>query len=62
MLRCVSNDPDPVLKFLVRRKLGGKELLWAIEEYYQAQGVRFERVEFPFRGPKNIGIITEPPA
>ena len=43
-------------------KLGRDELVEAIEGYYQDNRVRYERVTLPFRGPKNIGIVTEPPA
>ena len=42
-------------------KLGRDELIEAIEGYYRAQGVTFERVVFPFRGPKNVGIVSESP-
>jgi hypothetical protein len=37
------------------------ELLRAIEQYYQQHGVVYERVTFAFKGPKNIGLISEPP-
>ncbi len=42
-------------------KLGRDELLSAIGEFYRVREVRFERVAFPFRGLKNIGLVSEPP-
>lgn len=51
----------PCCNFWSEEKLGRDALVEAIEDYYRAQGVRFERVNFPFRGPKNIGIVSEPP-
>ncbi len=51
----------PCCNFWSEEKLGRNELVEAIESYYQAQGIRYERVAFPFKGPKNIGIISEPP-
>ena len=50
----------PCCNFWSTEKLGRDELLSAIGEYYRAHGVRFERVAFPFRGPKNIGLVSEP--
>ncbi|MBV9850068.1 MAG: hypothetical protein JO250_10385 [Armatimonadetes bacterium] len=52
----------PCCNFWSEERLGQKELLAAIEEYYQGHSVRFERVTFPFKGPKNIGLVSEPPA
>lgn len=40
-------------------KLGRDALLTKIEQWYQEQGIKSERVVFDFEGPKNIGIITE---
>jgi hypothetical protein len=51
----------PCCNFWSREKLGRDALVQAIGEYYRAHGVRFERVIFPFRGPKNIGLVSEPP-
>ncbi len=51
----------PCCNFWSAEKLGQDELVEAIESYYREQRVRFERVIFPFRGPKNIGIVSEPP-
>ena len=33
----------------------------AIEEYYRKHQVSYERITFAFKGPKNIGIVSEPP-
>jgi hypothetical protein len=35
--------------------------LHAIEQYYEQHGVSYERVIFPFKGPKNIGLVSAPP-
>jgi hypothetical protein len=51
----------PCCNFWSDERLGRDELIEAIEDYYREHGVRIERVIFPFRGPKNIGIISEPP-
>ena len=51
----------PCCNFWSEEKLGRDELVAAIERYYLANGVRFERVVFGFRGPKNLGIVSEPP-
>jgi hypothetical protein len=42
-------------------RLGRDALVEAIAAYYRQHGVRFERVTFAFRGPKNIGLVSEPP-
>lgn len=52
----------PCCNFWSTERLGRDELLEAIGEYYRAHDVRFERVTFAFRGPKNIGLVSEPPA
>jgi hypothetical protein len=51
----------PCCNFWSDEKLGQKELLQAIENYYQKHSVIFERVGFQFKGPKNIGLVSEPP-
>ena len=51
----------PCCNFWSAQKLGRDELIESIEGYYREHGVRFERVEFDFRGPKNIGIVSESP-
>ena len=40
------------------RKLGSKELVYAITEYLNGKGIQNEIVSFDFKGPKNIGIVT----
>jgi hypothetical protein len=50
----------PCCNFWSEEKLGRDELVEAIEAYYRAHGVRFERAAFNFRGPKNIGIVSKP--
>lgn len=52
----------PCCNFWCAETLGQRELLQAIEEYYCANGVRYERITFAFRGPKNVGLVSEPPA
>jgi hypothetical protein len=54
--------PVPCCNFWSTEKLGRDELLRAIGEYYQAHDVQFECVVFSFRGPKDIGLVSEPPA
>jgi hypothetical protein len=51
----------PCCNFWSEQKLGRDELLAAIEEYYSGEHVRYERVAFGFRGPKNIGLVSRPP-
>ncbi|MFC1976098.1 hypothetical protein ACFLXQ_06850 [Chloroflexota bacterium] len=51
----------PCCNFWSDEKLGRDELIEAIETYYREHGVRFERVTFGFKGPKNIGLVSEPP-
>lgn len=51
----------PCCNFWSEDKLGRDELIEAIEKYYREHKVRFERVTFRFRGPKNIGIVSDPP-
>ena len=51
----------PCCNFWSDEKLGRDELVEPIASYYRAHGVKFERVVFPFRGPKNIGLVSEPP-
>jgi hypothetical protein len=50
----------PCCNFWSEQKLGRDALLVAIERYYAAHGVAFERVVFEFKGPKNIGIVSAP--
>ena len=51
----------PCCNFWSEEKLGRDELVEAIEDFYRQHHVRFERVVFDFNGPKNIGIVSEPP-
>lgn len=51
----------PCCNFWSEQKLGRDELVEAIEQYYIRYDVRFERVTFPFKGPKNIGLVSWPP-
>jgi hypothetical protein len=50
----------PCCNFWSDEKLGRDELVEAIEDYYRKHPVKFERVAFIFKGPKNIGIVSEP--
>ena len=50
----------PCCNFWSEDRLGRDELVEAIAAYYQANGVRYERVVFPFKGPKNVGLVSEP--
>ena len=51
----------PCCNFWSEEKLGQTELLEAIEDYYYKSQVTFQRIIFPFKGPKNIGIVSDPP-
>ena len=51
----------PCCNYWAEERLGRDELIGAIADYYAEHGVRFERTEFHFRGPKNIGLVSEPP-
>jgi hypothetical protein len=52
----------PCCNFWSEEKLGRDELVEAIESYYREHKISYERVQFGFKGPKNIGIVTDPPA
>lgn len=52
----------PCCNFWSEEKLGRDELVEAIEDYYRAHGVSSERVVFSFKGPKNVGLVSNPPA
>lgn len=43
------------------KKLGRDALLNEIEKFYTESNVKFKRVIFDFKGPKNIGLVSEPP-
>jgi hypothetical protein len=51
----------PCCNFWSEEKLGRDELVAAIAGHYREHGVRYERVTFAFRGPKNIGLVSQPP-
>jgi hypothetical protein len=51
----------PCCNFWCSAKLGRDELVDAIAAFYRNTGVRGERVTFDFAGPKNIGLVSEPP-
>lgn len=51
----------PRCDFWPEEKSGRDELIEAIEEYYRRHRVEVERVAFEFRGPKKIGLVSEPP-
>lgn len=48
----------PCCNFWSEDKLGTKELVTAIEEYYVKHDIQYERVCLNFKGPKNIALIT----
>jgi hypothetical protein len=50
----------PCCNYWSAEKLGQQELLQAIEAYYRANGLRFERVVLPFKGPHNIALVSDP--
>lgn len=50
----------PCCNFWSEEKLGQEELLQAIEHFYGAHGVQYERVKLPFNSPKNIALVSEP--
>jgi hypothetical protein len=51
----------PCCNFWSEEKLGRDELVEAVEGFYLNAGIRFERVTFSFKGPKNVGLVTQPP-
>lgn len=50
----------PCCNFWSDEPLGARELVAAIEGYYDDCGVAWERVVLPFRGPKNVALVTTP--
>ena len=49
----------PCCNFLDKsRKLGAKELVEDIEKWLCENGIRYETVQFHFKGPKNVGLLT----
>lgn len=52
----------PCCNFWSREEtLGRDALIKRIEEYYNNNKIRYEKVAFEFKGPKNIGLVSEPP-
>jgi hypothetical protein len=51
----------PCCNFWSGEKLGQLALLEAIECYYRSRGIGCERVVLSFKGPKNIGLVSQPP-
>lgn len=41
--------------------LGRDALIKKIEDFYDFHGVKYKKVVFEFTGPKNIGLVSEPP-
>ena len=41
------------------KKLGRDPLLEAIEQYYKENKIKYERITFNFKGPHNIGILSQ---
>ena len=42
------------------QKLGSKELVAEIAKWLDGEGIPYEIVQFHFKGPKNVGILTGP--
>ena len=51
----------PCCNFWAAEKLGQEALLQAIEAFYRERRVSYERMVLPFKGPKNIALVSEPP-
>jgi hypothetical protein len=51
----------PCCNFWSEEKLGRDELVAAIEKYYDEHSIAHQRIVFPFRGPKNVGVLSLPP-
>lgn len=51
----------PCCNFWSEEKLGQVELIEAIEAYYRASHVCFERLALPFRSAKNTALVSSPP-
>ena len=52
----------PCCNFWSEEKLGRDALVDAVAHYYRNHGVTCERITFAFSGPKNIGLVSEPPS
>ncbi len=51
----------PCCNFWSEDRLGRDELVDAIAAYYRAHGASYERMILPFKGPKNVGLLSYPP-
>jgi hypothetical protein len=51
----------PCCNFWSTQRMGLKQMLSEIEEWYRAHGVSYREVRFDFAGPYNRGFITSPP-
>ena len=51
----------PCCNFWSEEKLGRDELVDAIASYYTIKGVKFKKIKFNFKGPKNIALVSFPP-
>lgn len=45
-----------------KEKLEREALLGKIEEFYKKNKITSKRVVFDFEGPKNVGLVSEPPS
>lgn len=53
----------PCCNFWSEKEVLGREaLLLEIEKFYEKHDIKYERVEFNFEGPKNIGLVSAPPS
>lgn len=52
----------PCCNFWSEDKLGRDELVAAIAQFYEEHGVSFEIVTLDFKGPKNVALVSSPPA
>ena len=50
----------PCCNFWSEEKLGRDELVAAVAAFYETHSVQYEQVTFDFKGPKNIGLVSEP--
>jgi len=50
----------PCCNFWDNQRRSQKELIGAIEDFYQQNSIRFEQITLKFKGPKNIAIVSEP--
>jgi hypothetical protein len=63
--RCTSRPGRPWPRWKFWRddeRLGRDALAASIAQWYDEQRVTYERVEFAFKGPQNLGFVTTPPS